>query len=185
MDNLDDQIRHIIVEEGGDGSDFAVAQIKRLFDKSSEKDIRKHEMTGYLVDMLKVAVQHVHDTDHNDFKKGDIAEGLYQLGASAYGNFPQLRYFGLIAHPEVEGVKQKRRWLVTKTGGAFLRGEYDVRAWVKIKDNHIVERSERRVDIRRLGHSPMQTTFEYYDKDSGKKVAVRPAPESPKAIPWM
>ena len=143
---------------------------------ASEKDIRKHEMTGYLVDLLKAAMDHVCSTNQNDFKKGEIAERLVKHGAAAYGNFPQLRYFGLITHPEVDGAKQKRRWLITTNGGAFLRGKHDVRTWVKIKDNHIVERSEERANIYRLGHSPAQTAFEYYSRTTGKKTGIRPLP---------
>lgn len=162
LNSLLDELEGLIIANGG-----------------SERDIRKHEMTGYLVDLLKIAVEHVHNTNANDFKKGEIAEALSIFGPAAYGNFPQLRYFGMVAHPEIDGIKQKRRWLVTKTAAAFLRGEYEVRAWVKIKDNHIVERSEERVNIRRLGRSPIQTNFEYYNKDTGEKTGVRPLPAQP------
>lgn len=138
------------------------------------KEAREHEMTGYMVDMLRIAADHVVFTGVNNFKKGELDFG--SMGKAAYGNFPQLRYFGLIANlRDKDTGKRLRRWVITRNGWAFLRGEFECRKSVVIKNNSIQDglSTSQKTDIKRVGKVPMQTDFLYYD-DDGQMVGLRP-----------
>lgn len=140
------------------------------------KQAREHNMTVYLVKLLKAAAGYVAETKTNDFKMADINDRLQPYGPSAYNNFKHLRYFGLIHHPmnKQTGKRYQRRWLVTKQGWEFLRGEWDCRKSVVIKNNEIQEdlSTDQRINVRRVG-APMETEFLYFD-DDGRPVGRRP-----------
>lgn len=128
--------------------------------------------------MLKAAATWVIDNNLNDFKKKDL--DLSRFGQSAYGNFGALRYHALIAKVRDRNTKKpiKGRWLVTRQGWAFLRGELKISKFVLVKDNHIVpnSHSQQTIGVRDVyyGSEAITTHFEYFDEDN-KPVAIRPA----------
>jgi hypothetical protein len=124
--------------------------------------------------MLKSAAQHVISTGINDFKKRDL--GLDQMSLSAYGNFGRIRYHGLITPVRDKANRRiKGRWLITRNGWAFLRGEFNIPKYVLVKNNSIESRSDTTISVRDVyyGSETIQTTFEYFDED-GKPVGARP-----------
>lgn len=139
----------------------------------------KESMDKTRLQMLQKAAQRVVDTGVNDFKKKDL--GLAEFGQSAYGNFTRLRYHGLITPVRDQNKKRiKGRWLITRNGWAFLRGEFQIHKYVLVKNNEITSRSDERIGLRDVwfGAEIMQTTFEYFD-DDGRMVGVRPiAPQT-------
>lgn len=136
---------------------------------------RAHRLTKQGLLMFKKACLHVIDTKVNDFKKTDL--DLHEFGDAAYGNFPSLRYFGLITPVKDRQTGQpiKGRWLITRNGWAFLRNEYQIHKEVTIKNNTIVNRSDELVSIVEVyrGAEYVQTNFAYFD-DHGNIVALRP-----------
>lgn len=132
----------------------------------------KETMSRQKLTMLKAVAQHVIDTDSNDFKKSSVST---MQGNTAYANFQKLRYHGLIAHVTINGQRVRDRWLVTRNGWAFLRGELSLPKYVLVKNNHITTRSDLLISVRDVyyGSEAIQTTFEYFD-DYGNKVGFAP-----------
>lgn len=112
--------------------------------------------------MLKKAMQHVVETNVNEF---DI--GLFRDNITDYNNLQKLRYHGLIARVIKNGIVQRGKWLVTHQAGLFLRGEIKLPKWVEIADNHIVARSQEQVGVKDIyyGSEIVLTTFEYRSGD--------------------
>lgn len=137
------------------------------------QEAHKEAMDKTRLLMLKAAAQWVIDHNQNDFKKRDI--GLEDMSISAYGNFGRLRYHALITPVQVNGNRVKGRWLITRQGWAFLRGEIEIPKFVLVRNNHIVLHSKQLVSVRDVyrGSEIMQTAFEYFD-DEGYPVGVRP-----------
>jgi len=132
--------------------------------------------------MLRAAADWVIANGVNDFKKKDL--DLLRLGQSAYGCFGALRYHALIAKVRDPNTKKpiKGRWLVTRQGWAFLRGELRISKYVLVRDNHVVPNSHstKMLGIKDVyyGSDIITTHFEYFD-DDGKMVAVRPEYDKP------
>lgn len=142
------------------------------------KQTHKEVLNKHKLKMLKMAALHVIETGVNDFTKRDLEDTLHDdLSHSDYANFPKLRYHGLITPGrDKAGNRIKGRWLITRNGWAYLRGELGLPAYVLVQNNSIKTRSEMLVkftDVWR-GEATVQTTFEYFD-DDGNQVGFRPA----------
>ena len=124
--------------------------------------------------MLKSAAAQVVSTKVNDFKKSDIPDQNH----SEYANFQKLKYHGLITKVRINGVTTRDRWLITRNGWAFLRGELKLPKTVRVKNNHTLptDRSETLVSIVDVlkGSDYMETKFEYFDEDTGDMIGLRP-----------
>ena len=141
----------------------------------------KETLTKIKCEMLKAAANKVIDTGDNWFRNKDIADGH-----SSYGNLQKLRYHGLIAqHRDKAGNTIRGRWLITRNGWAFLRGELKLPKTVLVRDNHPLAegRSETLVSLLDVlkGGDYMETTFDYFDEETGDMVARRPS--APAHIP--
>lgn len=138
---------------------------------------KKLHMDRQKIDMLKRASVHVILHNDNRFKKSEL--NLVDFGQSAYGNFPSLARFGLIAKAWDKQTQRPIRgiWVITRLGWAFLRGDATVKSWVMVKDKHVQHGlgygSEMTLTQMRLGIDTIQTNFEYYDDDN-RMVAFRP-----------
>lgn len=123
--------------------------------------------------MLAIAAEHVKATNNNRFRKREL--DLSGLDPSAYGNFPAIARFGLIA---MDKTAPKGLWLITPFGWQFLRGQRPVKSWVKVKNGHVRPELGHgpllRINQLKHGIDPIQTTFEYYD-DNNQPVGIRPA----------
>lgn len=121
------------------------------------------------LDLLQDAAKHVINTGEMHFKKRDV--GTLKENPSYYNNFQKLRYHGLIT--QAPGFRDK--WLVTRNGWAFLRGEIDLPKFVLVRNNHIVDRAEQKINAKDVwrGSPEVVSFFEYYD-DFGNYVGVRP-----------
>ncbi len=140
------------------------------------QEAHKEVLSKMKLTMLKSAAAHVIATEVNDFKKSDIAE---MLENSAYGNFQKLRYHGLVTPArDKAGNRVRGRWLITRNGWAFLRGELDLPKFVLVRNNHVVDGSHSKVllnvrDVYR-GSDAIVTTFEYFDHETGEQIGYRP-----------
>lgn len=77
-------------------------------------------------------------------------------------NFQKLRFHGLIAHADEENPKSGY-WLITKRGGAFLRGEIAVPKKVLIFRNKVQDHSSELIHIKELKHKlPEFPSYEQY-----------------------
>lgn len=65
----------------------------------------------------------------------------YKLELNEASNWTKLRFFGLVAKHMVNGKHTGGKWVVTRNGWAFLRGQLPVPAHVKTFRNRIVEKS--------------------------------------------
>lgn len=122
--------------------------------------------------------------------KNEIPLNILRDNINDYNNAQKLRYHGLI-------YKIKRgTWGITRIGGQFLKGDTVLAKWVKIEDNHIVEKSDKLIDITEVyaGSSAIATEFEYFENDV--PVGLRPIEpiqqkeqvelfNEPKAISWL
>jgi hypothetical protein len=119
----------------------------------------EHRLTPAITNMLISFARAVKEKGINDihFQK--------DIGASANecNNFPKLRYFGLITKVlDEDGTHKQGHWLITRRGGAFLRGEEAVHRSVKTFRNKIQERSEEMVFIWEIKQNYGQ---EYFQKE--------------------
>lgn len=139
------------------------------------QDAHKEHLTKIKCEMLKKAANHVIETGVNNFKKSDVA-GMREN--SAYGNFQKLRYHGLAVQVRENGNKHRDRWLITRNGWAFLRGELKLPKFVMVKDNHALEngRSDTLISLLDVlrGGEYLETTFEYFDEQTGAMIGRRP-----------
>jgi hypothetical protein len=139
----------------------------------------KESMDKMKLLLLKAAAQHVIETGVNDFKKSDL--NLQEIAQSAYGNFGKLRYHGLITPIRHNDQRVKGRWLITRNGWAFLRGDINIPKFVKVRNNTIIEHSPVRISVRDVyyGSMAIETRFEYFHHETGEMIGFRPAPNRP------
>jgi hypothetical protein len=110
-----------------------------------ETKARWESLNSGLVATLIEAVKAVHRNNENRFHlQRDLT-----LTKTAYNNAQKLRYFALIAHADRENAKSGE-WLITRLGGAFLRGERPVPHKVLVQDNHVIDHSKKQVHINDL-----------------------------------
>jgi len=135
---------------------------------------RKEILNKACAIMLKRAAEHVMRTMQNDFEIRDFTEdGDFKF----FSNFSHMRYHGLVAHVKVNGKVHKRRYLITRNGWAWLRGEIALPQFRMVKNGHNVpgKQSDRLVYLRDIWHGEpyVQTSFEYFD-DDGRPIGIRP-----------
>lgn len=131
--------------------------------------LNKHKLV-----MLKDAARYVVEHNTNDFKNRDVGSGGGDV--SNYNNFQKLRYHALIAHVTINGVRQRNRWLITRQGWAFLRGDVQLPKWILVRDNHVLDdRSKELIGVKDVyrGSEEVHTTFEYFD-EAGKPIGFKP-----------
>lgn len=146
------------------------------------KQAHKETMNKNLLTGLQAASKSIIASGRNDFDLHELFDA-YNL----YNNFQKLRYFGLVHHVrDAHGTAVRGHWLITRNGWAFLRGELEVHKWVKIRSNHIIERSPEIISVRDVfyGADVIQTTFEYFD-DAGRPVGVRPYRRQSKQVAML
>lgn len=104
----------------------------------------EHRLTPGLAAILIKFAQKVKSTGKNDVHvRQDIG-----LTASEYNNFQKLRYFGLVAKVrDAEDNHVGGHWLLTRRGGAFLRGAEAVHKSVTTFRNKITKRNEELVFV--------------------------------------
>lgn len=103
-----------------------------------------HTLTPGITGALKKVVAAVRSAGENNIGFADIPWDSFNRRQ----NFQKLRYFGLVAHVrDAAGRAIRGRWLITRRGGAFLRGEIQIPSWVTTYRNKIIERSEVFVSI--------------------------------------
>lgn len=76
-----------------------------------------------------------------------IAQDI-ELTYSERANFSTLRQHGLVAHIKDDGARQSGRWLLTKRGAQFLRGEIAIPQRVAVMNNRVID------------HDPVHVTVE-------------------------
>lgn len=133
----------------------------------------KEVLNKMKVVMLRRAADHVIKTMDNKFMVREISRPEEY---SMFHNFQKLRYHGLIAPIRDEnGKKLKGQWLITRNGWAFVRGEIELSKFVLVANNHIRERSEKKVSLREVNAQVLeiQTRFEYFDVNN-KPIGLRP-----------
>lgn len=137
------------------------------------KQAHKEVLNKSKLIMLKAGAKRVIETGKNEFMVRDIADpSEFKL----YNNFQKLRYHGLVTPARDEANHRvKGKWLITRNGWAFLRGEIQMPAYVIIKNNTVESRADRTVGFKDVwrGEECICTVFEYFD-DDGKMVGVRP-----------
>lgn len=85
-----------------------------------------------------------------------------QLTKNQYNNFQKLRFFGLVAKvKDKNGNRKAGYWLVTKNGGAFLRGELAMPRRVRTFRNKIIDKDENLVYIKEVMGDD---SVEYYQR---------------------
>lgn len=97
-----------------------------------------HQLTPGLVGALATFALAVRQHERNDLHLERDLELTYTQRA----NFTKLRFFGLVAKVrDGEGQRLAGRWLLTRRGSRFLRGEEPVHKEVKTLKNKVIERS--------------------------------------------
>jgi hypothetical protein len=137
------------------------------------QDPHKESLSQLKCRMLRMAADHVVATGRNDFKKSDLPAQNH----NEYANFQKLRYHGLIAKVLVSTGKSRDRWLITRRGWAFLRGEVTIPKWVVVQYNALTGGASNEhvslTDIERDG-AYLETQFEYFDEMTGEMIGLRP-----------
>ena len=101
--------------------------------------IWKHNLSMGLVKTFRQFGLAVKTKGKNDI---DLQEEI-ELTKNQYNNFQKLRYFGLVHHvKDQDGNRKAGRWLITRNGWAFLRGDVQMPEYVKTFRNEIWERAE-------------------------------------------
>lgn len=134
------------------------------------KKAHKESMSRAKLTMLKTAADYVITHERNEVP----ATVFHDI--SSYNNFQKLRYHGLIHYwRNSQGNEVRGKWLITRNGWAFLRGELSIPKYIIVKNNHLESRSDTLVSVRDVyyGSEILQTTFEYFD-EAGRPVGFRP-----------
>lgn len=136
--------------------------------RSHKEILNKHKIT-----LLKKAARQVVNSEKNEFNIG-----IFRDNITDYNNLQKLRYHGLITHIKVNGVIQRGKWLITRNGFSFLKGETGLPKWVEIEENRIVAQSDNIVFIEDVykGSEAVATTFEYFNNN--KAIGWRPTAPS-------
>lgn len=99
-------------------------------------------LTPGLVNMLIKAIIFVHKKGENRFH---YVQDL-SLSHTEAANFQKLRFHGLIAHADEN--QRSGRWLITKRGGQFLRGEINVPIQVKTFRDRVIDHDIKLIGIK-------------------------------------
>lgn len=148
-----------------------------MSDLPTGRQTHKETLTKGKLEMLKQAANHVTATMQND-----IPLSIFGAQISKYNNFQKLRYHGLIHHVRKNGQIVRGRWLITRNGWAFLRGEIQLPKYVFVANNEITGRADQTISVRDVhyGSDVIETTFQYFDKNNNP-VGFRPV-VAPRAI---
>ena len=105
----------------------------------------KHSLTPGLVRILMKMAKKAKETNLEPVK---ISWDHGILKGSELGNYTKLHYFsGLIVPYKEEGKTRTAKWVVTRQGFAFLRGEYLVPKYVITKNAKVIDQSTEHVSI--------------------------------------
>lgn len=108
-----------------------------------------HVLTPILVKALVKVRKAVYLKGENNIHLLKEMPGDTQLEIHEWNNFTKLRFHGLVAkYKDADGKHLSGRWLITKRGFAFLRGELEVPARVLTFRNRVVEHDPRMVKLR-------------------------------------
>jgi hypothetical protein len=120
-----------------------------------------HAITAGMVSALAKMYAHVIRTGKNDVNpRKDMDRTENELTKDEDGNWTKLRFHALIAKVKENGQHKRGRWLITRRGAQFLRGEIQIPARVWTFRNHIVERSEEMVTVAQVyGSEPYYPTY--------------------------
>lgn len=137
-----------------------------------EVTTRKEFLNKHKLELLKTAAKYVSNSMDNNFGLKDV----FGDDINSYNNFQKLRYHGLVHHVKKNGDPVRGRWLITRNGWAFLRGELKLASWVMVRGNRVME--QRSVDMLSvkdvyIGSDILDTVFEYFDENN-KPVGWRP-----------
>jgi len=111
-----------------------------------------HSLSRGLVDTFREFVTTVKRKGRNEIH---LQEDM-TMSNNEYNNFQKLRYWGLVHHADKENLKSGK-WLVTRLGGQFIRGEIEIPKKVQTFRNRITDKSEETVKITDF--------YQYYDKE--------------------
>ncbi len=118
-----------------------------------------HSLTPGLVSVLVKCVQYVRKVNKNEFHYKDL-----NLNYSEASNLQKLRFHALIAHADPEKTKSGK-WLITKRGGQFLRGEITTHKKVKTFRNQVIGHSKELIHINslkgKIPHFEKEFAYEY------------------------
>ena len=102
-------------------------------------NIFKHRLSAGIVGGLIKLKRAVIETNQNDIHLIEDMKGRNELTRNEWTNFSKLRFHALVAHvTDEEGKRVQGRWLLTKRGNQFLRGEIDVPQYVRTMNNHVI-----------------------------------------------
>ena len=144
-------VRELMCREAIDRCPYCGAKVKRYW----------QHLTQGMVESLIIFAHKVKNTGVNEVH---LTKGL-SFTVNQWCNFRKLRYFGL-AHrvKNPDGSFKAGCWLLTRNGGAFLRGDMLVPSRIKTFRNKIVEKGEELVGVyefgRKLGYND-----EYWQKE--------------------
>lgn len=176
MNNMYNQIQAEIVQDGGDGSDYTIQRIMKIYDDAGyrTRDSHKEVLNRMKLTMLKAAATHVMSTMNNDFKVRDICTPEQ---FKMFNNFAKLRYHGLVTPVREKETSRriKGRWLITRNGWDFLRGNLSLPHFVLVQNNHIQSKSPALIGLKDIYYAEeyITTHFDYFDDDN-KPVGNRP-----------
>lgn len=104
-----------------------------------ENRIHQHNLSHGLTDsMIKMAEAVKRKGENSVHPLWDV-----KLDPISYNNFQKNRYFALAAQDR----NKKGYWVITRTGGAFLRNELAIPRWIKTCDNVIIGKSAETIKI--------------------------------------
>lgn len=141
-------------------TEFEKSSIEKCSCCGAKIKIWKHRLTPGLVKTLMKFGNKIKQSGKNDLH---IQKEIV-FNSNEYNNFQKLRYFGLIAKVRnSDGGHIGGHWLLTRNGGAFLRGELPIRRWVKTFRNEIVERGDD--DVEFIFNILSDNSHEYFQKE--------------------
>ena len=125
--------------------------------------IYKHSLTIGIVETLKKVALAIKTKGENDIHLQKEVE----LTNNQYNNFQKLRYFGLVHHVKKDGKVKAGRWLITRNGWEFLKGNMRIRRWTKTFRNQIYEvpAGDNLIEAKFIFEFNKLDTREYYQKE--------------------
>jgi hypothetical protein len=128
-----------------------------------EVTTRKEFLNKHKLELLQQAARHVSNQMDNNFGLKEV----FGDNTNNYNNFQKLRYHGLVHHVRHNGALVRGRWLITRNGWAFLRGDLSLPKWVMVRGNRVLEmRALDKLSVTEVyvGSEIIDTVFEYFDE---------------------
>jgi hypothetical protein len=148
----------VVTDDAGLTVHLTREQIKWLRANTDNKATR-HGLNSGLVKNLRLMARTIKELDRNDIHiYTEMEKVVGRANYSNLSNITNLRFHGLVAKVKDREKKThiKGRWLITKRGWEFLRGDLLLPKYVLTRDNKVVGHDGADVNLATFNEQPIE-----------------------------